>query len=248
MKVSIITVCRNSAATIEQTIQSVIEQSYTNLEFIIIDGGSSDQTLSIVNKYQHKITKVISEKDNGIFDAMNKGINLATGEIIGILNSDDVYADRGVVEKVVTEMEKSNADVSWGDLVYVKKNDPSKVTRVWKSSPYMTGLFKKGWQAPHPTFFVRKTVYQRYGMFNTNLPISADYEILLRFLERYKVTSIYIPATLVKMREGGNSNWKNLFRVFQANLEVKRAWQMNNLTMPRFTILNKLFSKIKQTF
>src|SRR6185503_11463008 len=108
MKVSIITVCRNSAATIEQTIQSVIEQSYTNLEFIIIDGGSSDQTLSIVNKYQHKITKVISEKDNGIFDAMNKGINLATGEIIGILNSDDVYADQGVVEKVVTEMEKSN--------------------------------------------------------------------------------------------------------------------------------------------
>lgn len=247
LRVSIITVSFNSASTIEETIRSVFSQSYKEIEYIIIDGGSGDQTLSIIDKYKDKISKVVSEKDDGIYDAMNKGIRLATGEIIGILNSDDIYADEKVIEKVVTQMEQSKADVCWGDLEYVKRDNLLKVTRKWQSSAYSPGIFQKGWQLPHPALFVRKSVYEKYGLYNTALIISADYEISLRLLEKNKVPSVYIPETLVKMREGGSSNWKNIFRVFEGNSEVRQAWKMNNLPMPFFTIWLKLFYKLKQT-
>ncbi len=248
MLVSIITASFNSARTIEATLRSVTTQTYQPIEYIIVDGGSTDTTLSIAEQYRKSIAKIISEPDNGIFDAMNKGIKLATGDIIGILNSDDVYASSEVINQIVQAMEQSQAEVCWGNLLYVDKYNTAKVTRTWKSSSYQTGMFKRGWQLPHPTFFVRRSVYQRYGLFRTDLPISADYELGLRFLEKHQVRSTYLPLTLVRMQEGGNSNWKNLSTVLAGNQEVRQAWRMNNLALPWYTIPLKLLRKIGQLF
>jgi glycosyltransferase involved in cell wall biosynthesis len=200
MKVSIITVSYNSQDTIEDTINSVLAQSYKDIEYIIVNGKSTDNTLDIVNKYRDKISNIISEPDKGIYDAMNKGIRLATGDIVGILNSDDLYVDSKVISKIVKNIEKNKADCCWGNLVYVDKSDTNKIIRNWKSCEYKESLFKVGWAPPHPTFFVKKWIYEKYGLFDLNFPISADYEIMLRFLEKYKIKSCYIPEILVKMR------------------------------------------------
>ncbi len=162
-KVSIITVCYNSAKTIEDTIQSVVNQTYDNIEYIIIDGLSTDNTLEIVNKYKDKITKIISEKDNGLYDAINKGIGLATGEIIANLNSDDFYIDNNVIADVVVKIEEEKSDTLYANLYYVDALDTNKVVRNWVSGQYKKGMFFKGWMPPHPTFFVRKKVYDQFG-------------------------------------------------------------------------------------
>ena len=162
-KISIITVCYNSAKTIEDTILSVINQTYNNIEYIIVDGLSTDNTLEIVNKYQDKIAKVVSEKDAGLYDAINKGIGLATGEIIANINSDDFYIDNNVIADVVAKMEDEKSDTLYADLYYVDEIDTNKVTRNWVSGAYKKGMFYKGWMPPHPTFFVRKSVYDNYG-------------------------------------------------------------------------------------
>jgi len=218
--VSIITPVLNNKGTIETAIKSVLGQSYKNVEYIIVDGGSTDGTVEIISKYRDKIAKFVSEKDKGVFDGMNKGIKLATGDIIGILNSDDVYASDDVVETIVKTMER-NIDVCWGDLVYVKRDNPEKIIRYWKSSEYKEGKIKRGWMPPHPTFFVRKWVYEKYGGFNLDLPISADYEVMLRFLERYKIKSCYIPQVLVKMRIGGQSSKNLLAHIFNSVILLK---------------------------
>lgn len=246
-KVSIITVSYNSAKTIEDAIKSVLSQTYPDIEYIIVDGGSTDGTLEIIGKYRDEISKFVSEPDKGIYDAMNKGIKLAAGEIVGILNSDDFYADENAVKKVVKTMEKEKADVCWGDLVYVLKIDFNKVVRFWKSSEYETGKFKIGWHPPHPTFFVKKHVYDKYGLFNLNLKIAADYELMLRFLEKYRVKSCYIPEILVKMRTGGESN-KGIINVVKANFESYRAWRINGLKGGFFAVFLKPLSKIIQYF
>jgi len=248
MKISIITPVFNSAGTVEGTIKSVLSQTYSNTECVIIDGGSKDGSLEIIEKYKDKISKIVSEKDNGLYDAMNKGVKLASGDIIGILNSDDVYYDNQVLETVAKEMQKSNADVCWGDLLYTKKDDLNKMTRVWKSSEYRRGLFKKGWHPPHPTFFVRRSVYEKYGAFRADLKLAADYELMLRFLEKEKVSSIYIPKILVKMREGGQSNWKNIFKIIKGNWESYRSWQLNGLKVSPFIFILKPLRKLKQLF
>jgi len=245
MKVSIITAVFNNKDTIESAINSVLGQNYKNIEYIIIDGGSMDGTLEVIKKYENKISKIVSEPDNGIYDGMNKGLNLATGDLIGILNSDDMYVSKDVIKSVVNEIQGKNADCCWGDMVYVDRFDTNKIVRYWKSTSYKKGLFRTGWMPPHPTFFVRREVYEKYSNFNLNFRISADYEIMLRFLERYKIESCYIPRVLVKMRTGGNSR-PSLFNTLKANIECYRAWRINELKIKPFIIFSKPLSKIGQ--
>jgi len=200
--VSIITVVLNRKDTIEFAIKSVLSQTYSNIEYIIVDGGSTDGTVDVIKKYNKYILKWISEPDNGIYDAMNKGIKMARGQIIGILNSDDVYADNKVIEVVVKAIEENNADCCWSDLVYVDRENTDKIIRYWKSSEFKEEKLKRGWMPPHPTFFVKKWVYEKYGYFNLDFPIAADYELMLRLLEKYKIRSCYIPKVLVNTRHG----------------------------------------------
>src|SRR3989344_5964255 len=206
LKVSIITITFNSARTIEDTIKSVLSQTYPNIEYIVIDGGSKDGTQEIVKKYKDKIAKYISEPDKGIYDGMNKGFKVATGDIIGQINSDDFYASNDVIGEVVKKIEEEHAQVCWGDLQYVDAKDTNKIIRDWKSSEYAEGKFKNGWMPPHPTFFVRREVYEKYGYFRLDMGTAADYELMLRFLEKHRVRSCHIPKIMVKMREGGASN------------------------------------------
>jgi glycosyltransferase len=244
-KVSIITVCYNSAKTIEDTIQSVINQTYNNIEYIIVDGLSTDNTLEIVNKYQDKIAKVISEKDAGLYDAINKGIDLATGDIVANINSDDFYIDNNVIADVVAKMEEKKSDTLYADLYYVDAIDTNKVTRNWVSGAYKKGMFFKGWMPPHPTFFVRKSVYDKYGKFNLELKSAADYEIMLRFIHKHECSICYLPRVVVRMRVGGVSN-VNLINRLKANREDKRAWEMNGLKPKPYTLIFKPLSKVLQ--
>jgi glycosyltransferase len=245
MKLSIITVSLNSAATIENTINSVLGQTYSDIEYIIIDGGSTDGTLGIVNKYRSRISKLVSKKDGGIYEAMNKGIELATGEMVGILNSDDVYASNETIKTVMNMFIESRVDCVWGDLVYVDKNDSNKIVRNWKSSAYQSGSFQKGWHPPHPTFFVRRSIYEKYGSFRTDLNTSADYELMLRFLERYRISSSYIPQVLVKMRNGGQGN-RSYYNLIRANIGSYRAFKLNGLKVSPLFMIQKPLSKVGQ--
>lgn len=247
MKVSIITVCFNSEDTIETTLQSVLNQDYGNIEYIIVDGTSIDKTISIIEKYKSRIAKIISEKDEGIYFAINKGINHATGDIIGILHADDFYADEKIISRVVQEFLEKRTDSVYGDLQYVSKYDPLRIIRNWQSGPYNSKRFLKGWMPPHPTFFVKKKCYMQFGLFNTLFSISADYELMLRFLYKQKITTSYIPETLVKMRVGGKSNvtFKNRIK---ANQEDRLAWRVNELNPGKMTMILKPLSKIKQFF
>jgi glycosyltransferase len=241
--ISIITATFNSASTLRDCLTSVSSQHIT-AEHLIIDGVSTDKTLSIVNSYPH-IAKTISEPDRGIYDAMNKGIALATADVIGILNSDDFYADRDVLAKVAQVFTKDGVDSCYGDLVYVDPANISRITRVWKSGPFHINNFFWGWMPPHPTFFVRRTVYEKYGMFNLNLGSAADYELMLRFLVKHKITMAYIPEVLVKMRAGGVSN-VSLRNRLKANRMDRKAWEVNGLEPFPWTTCLKPLRKIGQ--
>ena len=247
LKVSIITVCFNSEKTIEDTIKSVVNQTYENIEYIVIDGGSTDKTIEIINKYKENISTLISEKDNGIYDAINKGIKLASGDIIANLNSDDFYIDNKVISDVVAAFNEAKTDLLYADLYYVDTKDTSKIIRYWKSKQYKEGLFLKGWMPPHPTFFVKKEVYQNYGMFNLEFKSAADYEIMLRFIHRYKASITYLPRVIVRMRVGGVSN-ASLKNRIKANREDKRAWEINGLKPHPLTLIFKPLSKLGQFF
>lgn len=246
-KISIITVCYNSAETIEATLKSVVSQEYPHMEYILIDGGSSDNTLKIINSYKEKIAVVVSEKDEGIYFAINKGIALATGEVVGILHADDFYTDSSIISKVMKAFENSGLDTLYGDLQYVDRSQTSKIIRNWKAGSYKPELFLKGWMPPHPAFFVRKKCYTTHGVFNTSLRTSADYELMLRLLYRHQCSTIYLPEVLVKMRVGGQSN-QSLMNRIRANQEDRKAWKLNGLTANALTFVRKPLSKLKQFF
>lgn len=246
MKISIITITYNSEQTIEDTIQSVISQDFPDIEYIVVDGLSKDNTLGVVNAYAKYVNRLISEKDKGLYDALNKGINVATGDVIGMLHSDDVYASTNVISKVAQQF-AANPDVEaiYADLVFVDRNDTSRVLRTWKAGEFEPDAFKKGWMPPHPTFFVKKSVYDRFGGFNLDLKLSADYELMLRFIHKHQIKISYLPETIVKMRMGGISN-TSFFVKLKANIEDKLAWKMNDLKPGFFTTIRKPLKKLKQ--
>jgi glycosyltransferase involved in cell wall biosynthesis len=245
MKVSVITVCYNASLTIADTINSVLLQNHPDIEYIIIDGKSSDDTLRIIREYGNRISHVVSEKDNGMYDAINKGIGMASGEMIAILNSDDFYVNESVISGVVKWMNREKVDSVYGDLDYVAFDDITRLKRHWKSGKYKDGMFLEGWMPPHPAFFVKKKCYEDYGLFNTTLRTAADYELMLRFLHKYKVSTSYIPEVLVKMRVGGMSNISFRNRI-RANKEDRRAWEINGLKPKWYTLWMKPLRKLDQ--
>ena len=239
MKFSIITVSLNSLDTIEDCIKSVVNQSYKNIEYIIIDGGSTDGTLDIIRKYASKISFWITEKDNGIYDAMNKGIELTTGDVVGFLNSDDMFYDSRVVERIVNAFEK-DIDCIYGNLIYISRSNIKKITRRWISNEFKEGLFEKSWTPAHPTFYCRKKVYDRYGAYRLDFNIASDVELMYRFLQKYRLRSKFINYYIVKMRNAGVSN-RGLKSIVIITKEMKRAIKENG---GNFNLLKYLFFKL----
>jgi glycosyltransferase involved in cell wall biosynthesis len=246
MKISIITATYNSERYVTNCLQSVAWQSYKNIEHIIIDGGSTDKTLDIVKSFP-SVAKYISEPDKGIYDAMNKGIKLASGDIIGILNSDDLYVDNTVIESIVNVFKSKNVDCVHADLFYVDQNDTKKVIRHWKSSEYMRGAFQNGWHPAHPTFFVKKDIYEKYGLFNLDLQLAADFELMLRFIDNHKISSLHIQKPIVRMRLGGATS-KNLKNIIKQNIECYKAFKINGLPVSPLYTLFRILPKLKQFF
>jgi glycosyltransferase len=248
LKLSIITVSLNASENIKEAIDTVANQKDVCLEHIIIDGLSSDRTQEIIEKqlklYSH--INYISEKDFGIYDAINKGIKIAKGNIIGILNADDFYANNNVLKMVLAEFERNpNIGIIYGNLNYVHKRKSSNVFRNWISKNYYDNFFEDGNDLPHPTMFVRKEVYNKVGLYNISFKISSDYEWMLRALKVNLIKSKYLPLLLVNMRLGGVSN-QSLFNIFKQNLEVLSAWKINNLNPRILVIGKKLLIKVKQ--
>ena len=246
-KITIITVAYNSVNTIRDTIKSIITQDYKNIEYIIIDGGSSDGTIDIIKEFPERVDYYVSEKDRGIYDAMNKGIIAATGDIIGILNSDDFYPNNFVLSNVAKSFHQQQCDAVYGDLVYVNAKDTSKIKRYWQAGTYTTTKIKNGWMLPHPTFFVKSSIYKRFGLYNTELKQAADYKMILKLLYKHNISVVYIPMILVKMRMGGVSNI-SLIQRLKANKEDGLAWTKNQLDKPLFVRIKKPLQKVRQFF
>ncbi len=246
MKFSIITATYNSQNTIADAINSVASQTYDNIEHIIIDGASTDNTLLIINETKGRISKIISEPDNGIYDALNKGINSASGDVIVFLHADDIFAENTIIEKAAKLFDDKQTDSIYGDLQYVAKEDTGKIIRFWKSGEYSFSKLKKGWMPPHPTFFVKKDIYDKFGIFDTNFKIAADYDIILRFLGKHKISTAYLPEVMIKMRIGGESN-KSIKNIILKMKEDIKALKKNNIGGLR-TLILKNITKIPQLF
>ncbi len=245
MKISLITVAYNAADTLEDTLKSVEAQGYSELEYIVVDGGSTDGTLDILKRYTHLVDVLISEPDEGIYDAMNKGIALATGEVVGILNSDDTFADAQVISDVVAQLQPEEVDACYADLLYVDRNNPVKIIRHWRSGKYTRRSFRFGWMPPHPTFFLKKEAYETYGYFRKELKTSADYELMIRMLYKHGLRASYLQRVIVHMKTGGQSNTSVRNRL-KSNREDRLAWLMNDLKPLPFTFMLKPLRKIGQ--
>ncbi len=244
MTISIITASYNNVDTIEATIQSVLTQSYPDIEYIIVDGGSTDGTVDIIKKYSKVLFKWISEPDNGIYHALNKGLALATGEVIGFLHADDILHDYFVIGHVMDVFQTRGCDAVYGDLVYVSRSDTYDVIRFWKSCQFTPKLLQQGWMPPHPTLFVHRNIYEKYGNFNTCLRIAADYDIVLRFFSLPEFKSEYLPHIIVRMRMGGISN-KSIRNILRKSQEDFKAMKNNNIGGFR-SLVWKNISKITQ--
>ena len=231
MKISIITVTHNPGLVLLDCLNSVASQKYKNIEHIIVDNVSTDVTIPLLNSRRDQFGFLISEKDQGIYEAMNKGLKIATGDIIGFLNSDDFYASNNVLSRVVAIFkDNSSLDACYADLIYVDPINTNKIIRFWQSSKFVSGLFAKGWCPPHPTFFVRRSVYERFGNFDLNYYIASDVELMMRFLEVQKINARYIPELWIKMRLGGITN-KNFKNILIQNKEVLHALKNHNLSV-----------------
>jgi glycosyltransferase involved in cell wall biosynthesis len=246
MKVSIITVSYNSDKTIRQTIESVLSQDYSDLEYIVVDGGSRDKTVEILKSFGDKI-KYISEPDNGIYDAMNKGMAMATGDVIGTIGSDDFYPDFQVISKIVGAFEYYKTDSIYGNIQFVNPGQEDKVVRFWEAGEYQYDNWLNGWMPPHPTFYLKRIAFEKFGNYHTNFVCSGDYELMLRMLYKHKLSAAYLPEVLMTMRNGGTST-ASLRHRYRANQEDRLAWKMNDLTPRWYTLLMKPLSKIIQLF
>jgi glycosyltransferase involved in cell wall biosynthesis len=248
MKISVVTVCRNAKGTIEDTIRSVACQTYEPVEHIIIDGSSTDGTQSIIRAHDDVVEKWVSEPDQGIYDAMNKGVIMATGEVIGFLNADDVFADSSILEQVARVFQDKTLQACYADLVYVNKDDASRTVRYWKSSNFVKGAFSVGWCPAHPTFYVRRSVFSLLGYFDRSYKLAADADLMMRFLERGCISSLYVPHVWVTMRLGGQTN-RNISNILRGNKEILKALRNNGLLVSpvRFAAA-KLVSRISQRY
>jgi len=245
LKISIITVTLNAASTVRATLESVAMQTHDNIEHIIIDGNSWDNTIAIVNEYTH-VTKVISEPDNGLYDAMNKGISIATGDAIGILNADDSLYDKTTIESVTHVFNESpSLELLYGNIEYFQGSKYEKVVRYWKTKKYHPTFFEDGEAPPHPSLFVRKKVYQEIGGYNPTFKIAADYEFMLRALKVNKLKNFYLDKTLVRMRLGGIST-KGVSSYLTSARELTRAWRINGYAYPLTLIPKRFFLRIQQ--
>ncbi len=244
MKVSIITITYNSEQSIADAINSVVSQTYPNIEYIVVDGNSKDSTVEIIKSYGDKISKFVSEPDKGIYDALNKGIGMATGDIVGFMHSDDLFANEHIIQNVVDKFKDNDTDSLYGDLQYVYKEDTNKVLRYWKSGDFSLRQLKLGWMPPHPTLYIKRWVYEKYGGFNIDMGIAADYDTMLRFLGKYKISTQYLPEVMVKMRVGGASN-RSIKNIIQKSAEDWDAIKRNEFGNV-FTLVFKNLRKVTQ--
>jgi glycosyltransferase involved in cell wall biosynthesis len=238
IKISIVTVVLDSVSTIEDCLKSVRSQTHRAIEHIVIDGGSTDGTLDVLERYRDGLAVLRSGPDAGLYDAMNKGIDLATGDVLGILNADDILAGDSVLAHVCGTLAGSGAETCYGDLIYVGRDDTDKMIRYWRAGGFRRERFARGWMPPHPTFFARRTVYGKYGGFNLSFPLAADYELMLRFLYRHGLSAAYIPRALVRMRSGGLSRPGTA--TLKMAVENYRAWKVNGLKYPPAVLLKPL--------
>jgi glycosyltransferase involved in cell wall biosynthesis len=243
LKISLITVTRNVQDTIGRCIESVAAQNYSNLEYIVIDGASTDNTLQIISQYPTVVSRLVSEPDNGIYDAMNKGIHLATGDVIGILNADDFFADDDILNSVAGIFNKVNGDIIYGNLNYLKPN--GKILRSWHSGNYRYGKFNWGWMPPHPTFYCRRVVFEKLGNYDLEFGTAADYELMLRFMHLNKLNAHYLNKTMVNMASGGisNQNYGNRLRAWKYDL---KAMGKNGVLFPLLCVIFKPLRKVLQ--
>lgn len=245
MRVSLITVSYNSASCINTCIDSILEQDYTDIEYIIIDGASTDGTVDIVQSYGDQISQFVSEPDKGIYDAMNKGVKLATGDIVGLLNSDDLYANPQVISRVVEEFRRRETDTVYGDLVYIQDHNMDQVVRYYPGVDFHPNKLKKGMMPPHPTFFVKRELYENFGLFNTQYKICADFDLMVRLFHKHEVSYSYIPEVMVKMRTGGSST-QGLKSTLTINQEMLQSCRSHGIQTNLPTIYSKYFSKVFQ--
>lgn len=245
MKISLITVTYNSEKYLEHCLMSVIKQTYKDIEHIIVDGNSTDNTLSIIERYSSHISHWISEKDRGMYDAINKGMKLATGDVIGVLNSDDVLASSDVISEIAKCFVKNKVESLYGDLEYVDQHDDEKVLRFWKGLDYKRKRFKFGWMPAHPTFYFKRELFERFGGYESHYFTSADYELMARYLFLNKVSSVYLPKLIVRMRKGGASN-SSLPRRLRANRRDYLAMKKNKISFPFIISILKPVRKIPQ--
>lgn len=242
-RISLITVSYNSNKTISDTINSVLSQTYPNIEYIIVDGGSTDGSVEVVRSFGTKISKFISEPDKGIYDAINKGIRLATGEIIGILNSDDFFYDKNVIQNIADAFAQGDVDAVYGDVFFVDKNNLSSVKRYYSSGSFKPGKFKFGFMPAHPSFFCRRELFEKFGYYKEDYKIGADFELLLRFMLINKIKYKYLDIVTTVMRTGGASN-KSFKSNLALNKEILRACKENGVKTNYFNIYSKYFLKI----
>jgi glycosyltransferase involved in cell wall biosynthesis len=244
-KITIITAVFNRATTVQTSIESVLNQRDANIEHIIIDGNSTDGTQEVVRRFDSNIAKFISEPDSGIYNALNKGIRAATGDVVGFLHADDMLANPNVIRSISDAFQDPEIDAAYGDLVYVDAQHPDQIVRYWKSGKAASSRFRRGWMPPHPTFYLRRAHYVKFGGYREDFHISADYELLLRMLFKHRLKPAYIEDVLVKMRLGGKSNVSMANRLL-ANREDRHAWEVNDLRPPFGLQLFKPLRKIYQ--
>lgn len=250
-KISIVTATFNSASTIRDTLESILNQTYPNYEVIIEDGLSKDNTIQVVNEYKPLFgerLKIFSEKDSGIYDAMNKGLSHTSGDVVGILNSDDFYYDNSVLEKIAKAFQDdSTLSCVYGDLVFVKEHDTDTVVRTWKGSPYPKKGFRSGWHPAHPTFYAKKECFEKYGDFDTSLYVCADFDLMMRFLEKHNEKNQYLPFNFIKMRLGGEST-ASIKNIIKANRHIYRSFNNNDIKVSRFYFVKRLVPKVWNSF
>lgn len=248
MKISIITATYNSAAHVASCIESVNSQTYPYIEHIIVDGASKDNTVEIIKTIPNRIVKIVSEQDKGIYDAMNKGVKMATGDIVGILNSDDLYTNNDVIETILNEFKNDETlDAIHTNLYYVNSEDTNKIVRHWITGDFTPNSFFRGWHPAHPTLFLRRNVYENFGLFDEQFKLAADFEFMLRIFEKYKIKSKYLPITSVKMRLGGATS-KSLTNILKGNRECLKAFKKNGFKTPLLYPFFRILPKFKQFF